>query len=269
MVVTQPDRRRGRGGKLVGTPVKVAAQSLGLAVSHELGDLADANCDLGVVVAFGAMIPNELLDRVPMINVHFSLLPRWRGAAPVERAILAGDAVTGVCVMGLEATLDTGPVYARAQTAIDEKSADDLTDELAQLGARLVVETLASGQLPKGEPQTGEATYARKMGVDDYVLDAAQPVEQLARIVRLGKAVTWINGRRLRVLAATARAGRGTPGQVQVQGGEVALCGVDGELLVRVVQPEGGRTMDAVSWWLGSRLAPRSATWGRPVESSP
>ena len=110
LVVTQPDRKRGRGGALVPSPVKQAAAELGLPVSHRVDDALDAGADLGVVVAFGRLIKPHVLERLPMINVHFSLLPRWRGAAPVERAILAGDTETGVCIMALEESLDTGPV---------------------------------------------------------------------------------------------------------------------------------------------------------------
>ena len=109
LVVTRPDRRRGRGPGAAPTPVKAAALARGLLVTEDVADLVDAGVELGVVVAFGALVPASVLDEVPMLNLHFSLLPRWRGAAPVERAILAGDARTGVCVMGLEATLDTGP----------------------------------------------------------------------------------------------------------------------------------------------------------------
>ncbi len=111
LVVTQPDRRRGRGAALVPTPVKAAAQEAGVAVTSRVDDVLEAGVELGVVVGFGRLIKSHVLERVPMVNLHFSLLPRWRGAAPVERAILAGDAETGVCLMALDAGLDTVPVY--------------------------------------------------------------------------------------------------------------------------------------------------------------
>ena len=110
LVVSQPDKRRGRGGALLPSPVKAAAVELGLPVTERVDDLLDAGAELGVVVAYGRLIHPHVLAVLPMINLHFSLLPRWRGAAPVERAILAGDPVTGVCVMALEEGLDTGPV---------------------------------------------------------------------------------------------------------------------------------------------------------------
>src|SRR5205807_7717429 len=113
LVVTQPDKRRGRGSATMPSPVKAAALELGLPVTERVDDVLDANVELGVVVAFGRLIKPQVLDKVPMINMHFSLLPRWRGAAPVERAILAGDRETGVAIMQLEEGLDTGPVYAR------------------------------------------------------------------------------------------------------------------------------------------------------------
>src|SRR5487761_1947697 len=112
VVIPRPVRRRGRGSQLHASPVKLAALELGLRVGHSLGELDAVDVERGVVVAYGAMIPSSVLEKVPMLNVHFSLLPRWRGAAPVERSILAGDEMTGVSVMSLEATLDTGPVHA-------------------------------------------------------------------------------------------------------------------------------------------------------------
>ncbi len=112
LCVTRPDRRRGRGGQTTPSPVKAAAGELGIAVSHDMDDLLAARVELAVVVAFGRIIPARLLQELSMVNLHFSLLPRWRGAAPVERAILAGDDETGVCLMKIEEGLDSGPVYA-------------------------------------------------------------------------------------------------------------------------------------------------------------
>ena len=169
MVVTQPDRRRGRGSDLMPSPVKAAALELGLHVvtpekSREIVDeVVAANCELGVVVAFGQILPPALLDAVPhgFVNVHFSLLPRWRGAAPVERAMLAGDAETGVCIMRLEEGLDTGPVYARTETPIAPgETAGELHHRLVALGTELLVETLPLVPQVTPFPQDGEATYA-------------------------------------------------------------------------------------------------------------
>src|SRR5262249_51175394 len=151
LVVTQPDRRRGRGGEASPSPVKAAAEELNLPVvtperSREVvDDVAATRADLGVVVAFGQLLPQALLDAVPhgFVSVHFSLLPRWRGAARVERALLAGDVETGVCIMALEAGLDTGPVYARERTPIGaQETAGELRARLVVVGTELLVATV-------------------------------------------------------------------------------------------------------------------------------
>src|SRR5580698_37560 len=146
LCVTRPDRRRGRGKEETPSPVKAAATELGLPVTHDMDDLVAPGVDveLAVVVAYGRIIPLRLLERVPMVNLHFSLLPRWRGAAPVERAILAGDRQTGVCLMQVEEGLDTGPVYAtRAVPLDDDISLDALRHELVSVASALVVDALA------------------------------------------------------------------------------------------------------------------------------
>ena len=146
LVVTQPDRRRARGAGLLPTPVKAAALELGLAVTDRVDDALDAGAELGVVVAFGRLIKPHVLAKLPMVNLHFSLLPRWRGAAPVERAILAGDTETGVCLMALEEGLDTGPVYACQRVTIGpEETAEELRDRLVEIGTAMLVERLAEG----------------------------------------------------------------------------------------------------------------------------
>ena len=135
LVVTRPDKRRGRGSEPAPSPVKAAAVELGLPVTHRVDDALDAGADLGVVVAYGALIKAHVLAELPMVNLHFSLLPRWRGAAPVERALLAGDAETGVCVMQLEEGLDTGPVFACERRPIGpDQTADGLRAELVEAG---------------------------------------------------------------------------------------------------------------------------------------
>src|ERR1700722_10164656 len=144
LCITRPDRRRGRGGTVTPSPVKEAAVSMGIAVSHSIDDVAMSGADLAVVVAYGRIIPEGLLNLVPMVNLHFSLLPRWRGAAPVERAILAGDNETGVCLMAVEEGLDTGPVYRRAVIAIDpDETLDQLRNRLVAVASVLVVDVLA------------------------------------------------------------------------------------------------------------------------------
>ncbi|MGH3849736.1 MAG: methionyl-tRNA formyltransferase, partial [Pseudonocardiaceae bacterium] len=201
VVVTQPDRRRGRGSALVPTPVKVAALELGLPVSDRVDDVVAVGVELGIVVAFGRIIRPEVLSAVPMLNLHFSLLPRWRGAAPVERAILAGDEVTGVAVMEVAEGLDTGAVYDCEELLIgSDQTAEDLRSQLAEIGTRLLVRLLADN-LPEPESQVGTPTYAKKLVPADHCLDWMDSALQLHRVVRVGSAWTTFRGRRLRVLA--------------------------------------------------------------------
>ena len=163
LVVSQPDRRRGRGGATSPSPVKAAARELGLPVTERTTDVTGVGADLGVVVAYGRLIKPPVLAVLPFVNLHFSLLPRWRGAAPVERALLAGDTETGVCLMQLEEGLDTGPVFAREVVPIGpEQTADELRDELVSVGSRLLVSQLVAG-LGEPVPQQGEVTSAAKI----------------------------------------------------------------------------------------------------------
>ena len=219
LVVTQPDRRRGRGNDLIPTPVKAAAIEHGIPTSENVDDALAVGAELGVVVAFGKIIKPHVLEALPMINVHFSLLPRWRGAAPVERAILAGDRETGVCIMNVDVGLDTGDVYATERVAIDDDlSADELTAKLADHGARLLIRTLEGG-LTGASPQVGEPTYASKITPDELALDLTRPPEELVRVTRLGRAWTTVNGKRLIVWRARVNDdGAFEPVEVQPEG---------------------------------------------------
>ncbi len=239
LVVSQPDRRRGRGGRTSPSPVKQAALDLGLPVTDRVDDVLDAGVDLGVVVAFGRLIKPHVLAELPMVNLHFSLLPRWRGAAPVERAILAGDDRTGVDLMVVEEGLDTGGIYDRAEVAIGpDETADELRERLARLGAGLLVDDLARG-LGEPRPQVGEPTYAHKIAPDDLALDWSAPAAQIHRVVRVGGAWTTHRGARLKVWrTALAPGGRDA---VEVPAGDGAIWLVE-------VQPEGRRRMPARAW---------------------
>jgi methionyl-tRNA formyltransferase len=256
VVVTRPDRKRGRGGAMVPSPVKAAALELGLPVAHGVDAVLDpggAPVELGVVVAFGAMIKAPVLDRVPIVNLHFSLLPRWRGAAPVERAILAGDAETGVCVMELEAGLDTGPVLGSRVVPIGpDTTAAALRQDLSVAGTSLLLAMLRDG-LPPGEPQVGETTYAAKIDPAELQLDWTTPADQLDRVVRVGRAWTTFRGRRLGVAeAAVGAAGALAPGEI-----DGVLVGTgDGTLELLSVHPEGRAVMSAAAWANGARPAP-------------
>lgn len=260
IVVTQPDRKRGRGGALVPSPVKQAAQAHGIAVTDRVDDVLGADVELGVVVAFGKLIKAHVLDAVPMVNLHFSLLPRWRGAAPVERAVLAGDAESGVCLMALDPGLDTGPVYDCVPTPIHpDESVDELRDRLVVLGTTLLVGHLARG-LGEPAPQEGEATYAAKLEPSELELDLTQPAEVVHRTVRLGRAWTTFRGARLQVLAARPL-GEGPP--VGTIDGLVIGCGGGSGLELVTVKPEGKGQQEANAWRNGARPAP-----GEPIGRS-
>lgn len=246
LVVSQPDKRRGRGSALMPSPVKAAALELGLPVTDRVDDVLAADVDLGVVVAFGRLIKPHVLAEVPMVNLHFSLLPRWRGAAPVERAILAGDDRTGVDLMAVEEGLDTGGVYGRVELEIaPDETLAQLRDRLVAAGTQLLVEHLSSGLGP-ATPQAGDATYAEKLEPGELEIDWSVPAASVHRLVRLGGAWTTHHGKRLKVLrSAVPPTGDG----LQVPAG-------DGPVELLEVQPEGKAAMPARSWANGARWSP-------------
>ncbi len=266
LVVTRADARRGRGASLSPSPVKAAAIELGLPVSHRVDDVLDVGADLGVVVAFGRIIKPHVLDAVPMVNLHFSLLPRWRGAAPVERAILAGDAWTGVCLMDVEEGLDTGGVRAETELAIGhDETADELRARLVEAGTSLLRHALRTGLYP-ATPQEGETTYAAKIEPDELRLDWDRTAIELHRVVRVGGAFTWFRGKRLKVWRShvvdsdTTRAMRDDGELVDSPSpGTLIGSGVvtgDGVLGLIEVQPEGKGRMPAEAWQRGLQPAP-------------
>lgn len=264
IVISNPDRRRSRRGEPEPSPVKAVALAHGLSVSDRPADVIETHCTLGVVVAYGQLIRPNVLERLPMVNVHFSLLPRWRGAAPVECAILAGDEVTGVCLMGLEEGLDTGPVFARAVTPIGtNEHAEELRSRLGTLGDALLLAELARGAdaFSSAEPQRGEVTYAAKIGVEDVHLDFSRSADLLHRQVRVGRAWTTVRGRRLLIHEARLVKGVGATGtsSSQVESGSVvgdAVMTGDGLLLPLVVQAEGRARVTFSAWLAGARLGP-------------
>lgn len=253
LVVTRVDKRRGRGNDLTPSPVKATAIRLGLPVSHRVDDALDVGADLGVVVAFGQLIRRHVLVELPMINLHFSLLPRWRGAAPVERAILAGDEQTGVGVMRVEEGLDTGGLYAQTVVDVADRSAATLRTALVEVGTRLLLDSLRDGL---GDPvaQVGEAVYARKIDPSEMQIDWTSPAAEVARLVRLGMAWTMFRGRRIKVLEAVA-----VPDDLEQHPGAVVdrvVATGGGSLLLVTVQPEGKSAMSAQAWVNGARPAP-------------
>lgn len=262
LVVTRPDKRRGRGATLTPSPVKAAAQRLLIPVSHDVADALDIGADLGVVVAFGQLIREPVLQRLPMVNLHFSLLPRWRGAAPVERALLAGDTTTGVCLMQLEVGLDTGPVLDTVEVPIgDDETADQLRNRLSVLGSRQIVDNLCRG-LGTPAAQVGEATHAAKLTPAEYEIDWSQNADVVRRLIRLGRAWTTFRGKRLKVLAADHADVSGVAGTFF---DPTTICCGDGALVLGTVQPEGRPAMDATSWSNGAHPRP-GETVGGPLE---
>lgn len=248
LVVSQPDRRRGRGGKATPSPVKAAAQRLGIAVTDRVDDVLEVGAELGVVVAFGQLIKPHVLAELPMVNLHFSLLPRWRGAAPVERAILAGDAETGVDLMVVSEGLDAGDIHDRVELPIGpDETAEELRERLSAAGTRLLVENLACG-LPAPRPQDGEATYARKIDPSELEIDWSSSPVEVHRLVRVGGAWTTFRGKRLKVwrtsLDHSPEAGNADA---------VAVPAGEGTLQLVEVQPEGKARMPAKAWANGVR----------------
>ncbi len=249
LAVTRPDKRRGRRAAPTPSPVKAVAQDLGIPVSFDVDDVQGADADLGVVVAFGQIIKPHVLDRLAMVNVHFSLLPRWRGAAPVERAILAGDQTTGVCLMEVAEGLDTGRVYRRVELPIaPDITAEALRAELVDLAVPMLVDALNEG-LGVPAPQEGEPVYAAKITRDELRLDWGQPAEHLHRQVRAGGAWTTWRGKTLKVWAARTIGGSLTPGQM-----DGACVGtVQGLLEFEEVQADGKSRQAADDWLRGAR----------------
>lgn len=245
---SQPPRRAGRGKSLTPSPVQRRSEQLGIPArtpvslkdSAVQSDFAALNADVAVVAAYGLLLPRAILDapRLGCLNVHGSLLPRWRGAAPVQRAILAGDAETGVGIMQMEAGLDTGPVRLEARTPIDTKTTGELTDELAAMGAALMIEVLGDPDAHPPVPQSGDGiTHAAKIDKAEARLDFSRPAIEVERQVRAFApspgAFFEQGGERVRVLAAQVADGAGKPGEV-IDAALTIACGQGAILPVRV-----------------------------------
>lgn len=271
-VVTQPDRASGRGRELKAPPVKALALELNIPVIQPqklrepaaMAQLNEWNPDLIVVAAFGQILKKEVLElpKHGCLNVHASLLPRWRGASPVSAAILAGDEETGVTIMKMDEGLDTGPVLARKSTRIrSDDTAGSVTQALSNLGADLLLETLPdylSGRIiPQPQPEEG-ATYAPMLKKQDGLLDFTKPVREVERRVRAmnpwpGAWFEW-NGNMLKVMRASVSEAHGLRSGVRfvVEGRPAVMC-ADGALILDEVQPPGKRIMSGKSFLAGAR----------------
>lgn len=263
-VYTQPDRPAGRGKKLQASPVKEIALNAGLEVQQPLtlkdpeaqATLAAYNADLMVVVAYGLLLPAAVLaiPRLGCVNVHASLLPRWRGAAPIQRSIEAGDAETGITIMQMEIGLDTGPMLlTRTCPILPQDTAQDLHNRLVVLGPPALLDALdqlAAGSLVAQPQDDSSATYAHKLTKEEALLDWRKPAEQLNRQIRAFNpypvAFTLLNGENLRIYAAESRqlAKSAEPGTlVSVDGELVVACGNNTALALQIVQLPGKKAM--------------------------
>ncbi len=272
-VVSQPDRPAGRGGQLRAPPVKLAATGRGLAVLQpgkvgEIGDeLARWRPDLVVTAAFGQFLPRRILDLPTRgcVNLHASLLPRHRGAAPIQRALMAGDAVTGVSLHYIDEGIDSGDILLRRQVAIGpDDTGGALHDRLADLGAGLVeegVRLIARGVVPRLTQDESKATRAPRLGPEDERLGWQRPGVELERQIRALSPAPGAHvlheGRRLKVWRATLGQDAGPPGQIlAVEGETIRVATGEGSLILQVVQPGSGRTMTAGAFARGRRLRP-------------
>jgi methionyl-tRNA formyltransferase len=273
LVLTQPDRPSGRGMKLTPSPVKQEAEKRGIpvyqpaslkdAAAHE--PIKSAQAEVMVVAAYGLILPQAVLD-IPArgcLNIHASLLPRWRGAAPIQRAIEAGDGETGICIMQMEAGLDTGPVLLEKRLPVLETDTGaSLHDKLAELGARAIAEALAKPDelKPIPQPQQG-VTYASKLSKEDARLDWTLPAAVLARKIRAFNPVpgawTPFNGEPLKIWQAEVVPGKGRPGEIleAAAGRLVVACG-ESALRLAELQKAGSRRMDATAFLAGGKILP-------------
>ncbi|MEC9340912.1 MAG: methionyl-tRNA formyltransferase [Pseudomonadota bacterium] len=275
-VFTQPDRRAGRGKKWLSSEVKQRAESLGLPIEQpaRLSDpqvqshMAAYRPDVLVVVAYGMILPAHLLTLAPLgaVNVHASLLPRWRGAAPIQRAIMAGDSETGITIIRMDTGLDTGPALLREAVSIGEReNAGQLHDRLAEVGASLLVDAL--GQLEQGlaretpQASTG-ATYAAKLTAEDFLIDWRHPATQIDRQIRAlaphPGARTSYAGSLVKVLRArptvSESAGHGPGAITAVRSDGISVATGSGALCVEDLQAEGGRVMAAADFARGRTI---------------
>ena len=271
-VITRPDRPRGRGRAPAPPASKVRAVEHGVSVCQPAtpaaldAAIAGMDLDLAVVVSYGMIVRAHTLarPRLGMLNLHFSLLPRWRGAAPVERAILAGDDVTGVSLMRMDAGLDAGPILAAWRTSIGEdEDAGALSERLALGGAELLATHLGALERGKLEPVAQEesmVTWAPRLVVSEARLDFHQPAEDVVRAVRAfcprpGAHTTW-RGKRFKVLRARLAPGSLEPGHLEIDKFGARVGTAIGCLALRTVQPEGRKAMDALAWVRGVKGDP-------------
>ena len=268
-VFCQPPRPAGRGKADRASPVQARAEALGLPVRHPISlrdpaaqaEFAGFGADIAVVVAYGLILPQAVLDapRLGCLNIHASLLPRWRGAAPIHRAIMAGDAETGICIMQMEAGLDTGPVLLRQSTPIAQaETTAELHDRLSALGAALICTALTALPLPAVVQSEQGVTYAAKIDKSEARIDWSRPAIEVDRQIRglspFPGAWCEVAGERVKLLRSVLSDGQAEAGQVL--SGFTIACG-EGAVQITLAQREGKRPMAAAEVLKGLRLPPR------------
>jgi len=258
LVVTGADVRRGRGTETTPSPVRQVAEAHGVSVvfdPNEVLRLPASDSRLGVVVAYGRILRAPLLESLPMVNVHFSQLPRWRGAAPVERAILNGDTTIGVDLMRVVAGLDEGDVFSEVILPIsDDHDVDSLRNDLVDAALPLVLSSLKSGfGIPR--PQAGEPIYAHKITKHELRVNWENSAQSISRLVRIGGGATRINGvdLKLRRVRVVDQKSYGEPGTI-LDTATLSVSTGDGVLQLLEVQPAGKRVMSATDWARGARV---------------
>ena len=272
LVVTGVDKRRGRGSQTSPSPVNEAALELHLPVTHDVADAialvtknransaSEANRYLGVVVAYGHIISAEALQALPMINIHYSLLPRWRGAAPVERALLAGDEQTGACIMQVVEQLDAGDILSSATTQISQTDTTaTLRTRLGEMATPLLIDVLSTG-VSTTNPQHGDVVVAAKITHVDLELDWSKPAVVVDRQVRVGGAFTFFNDKRFKIhsLKVAADIFISESGNMMVVNDRVLVACGQGVVELVEVQPEGKPRISAQDWKKGARLDAQS-----------
>ena len=268
LVVTGIDKRRGRGSQTSPSPVKQAAIELQLPVTHDVTDAialvtknranggSVVDSCIGVVVAYGHIISTEALQVLPMINIHYSLLPRWRGAAPVERALLAGDEQAGVCIMQVVEQLDAGDILSSASTQISQTdTTSSLRARLGEIATPLLIDVLSNG-VSITKPQSGDVVVAAKITQADLEIDWSKPAVVVDRQVRVGGAFTFFNDKRFKIhsLKVSAEIFIAESGNMVVVNDRVLVACGQGVIELVEVQPEGKPRISAQDWKKGARL---------------
>lgn len=270
-VVTRPDKRRGRGSDTSPSPVKAAATAFNIpcfdsidAVVGELQNRDSLAGVTGVVVAYGRILKEPLISLIPLVNLHFSLLPRWRGAAPVERAILSGDAKTGSSIMQIEEGLDTGGVYAVEEVEIlTHESADELRSRLGVVGAQQLVQMLRHG-FPRATAQAGEPVHAEKISPSELQVSWGESAKNAVRRVRVGGAYSYFRNQRVKILDACVHTNAlenisvsslAVGAIIEMRKDGIVVHTSDGHLLVSHVQAESKKPMLARDWANGLRVS--------------